>query len=201
MEVRFETLSNADLIEIVCGPAAKALASLPLCELMGMTAAHGHEKAAGEDRGAYQVFPQLAAARELHLRALSENLRERDCLSSPDAVRSYLCLRLGVAEHESFWCLWLDARNRLLTAEEMFRGTLTQTSIYPREVVKRALRLNAAAVVVAHNHPSGDPQPSRADEMITASLKSALHLVDVRLLDHLIIAGNKTCSFAERGLL
>jgi len=97
--------------------------------------------------------------------------------------------------------LYLDAQNRLLTAEELFRGTLTQTSVYPREVVKHALKHNAAALILAHNHPSGVAEPSRADELLTASLKQSLALVDVRVLDHLIVAGNATVSFAERGLV
>lgn len=201
MESHFRKLSNADLIEIVCGPAAKDISCLPLVEIMGMDAGGLARHSIDEARAPYRVFPQLAAARELHLRALEENLAQRDCLTSPAAVASFLRVRLGNLGHEVFWCLWLDAQNRLLLAEEMFRGTLTQTAIYPREVVKRALRLNAAAVIIAHNHPSGEPQPSKADEALTANVKAALALVDVRLIDHVIVAGNRICSFAEWGLL
>jgi DNA repair protein RadC len=110
-------------------------------------------------------------------------------------------MTLAHREHEVFIALFLDAQNRLLAADELFRGTLAQTSVYPREVVKRALAINAGAVIFAHNHPSGIAEPSRSDELLTASLKQALALVDVRVLDHLIVAGNSTVSFAERGLL
>ena len=128
-------------------------------------------------------------------------MRRDTLLNSPDKVRQYLRLWLGHLPHEVFVALYLDAQNRLLTAEELFRGTLTQTSVYPREVVKHALRHNAAALILAHNHPSGVAEPSRADELLTASLKQALSLVDVRVLDHLIVAGGATVSFAERGLI
>lgn len=142
-----------------------------------------------------------AAARELVSRWLNEELR-RDCLlSSPASVRDFLRLHFAGQEHESFVVLFLDAQNRLIVAEELFRGTLTQTSVYPREIVKAALRHNAAAVIFAHNHPSGLPEPSRADEMLTVSLKQALSLIDVKVLDHFIVANSATLSFAERGLL
>ena len=144
---------------------------------------------------------QLQAVLELARRSLREDVRRETALSSPGAVRDYLRLTLGRREHEVFVALFLDAQNRLLVAEELFRGTLTQTSVYPREVVKRALALNAAAVIFAHNHPSGVAEPSRSDEMLTASLRQALALVDVRVLDHLIVAGPAIVSFAERGLL
>jgi DNA repair protein RadC len=144
---------------------------------------------------------QLQAVLELARRSLREDVRRDTALSSPGAVRDYLRLTLGRREHEVFVALFLDAQNRLLVAEELFRGTLTQTSVYPREVVKRALALNAAAVIFAHNHPSGVAEPSRSDEMLTTSLRHALALVDVRVLDHLIVAGPAMVSFAERGLL
>ncbi len=146
-------------------------------------------------------YAQLQAVGELARRALREEMRRETLLNSPDSVRQYLRLWLGHLPHEIFVALFLDAQNRLLVAEELFRGTLTQTSVYPREVVKHALKHNAAALILAHNHPSGVAEPSRADELLTASLKQALSLVDVRVLDHLIVAGNATVSFAERGLL
>jgi DNA repair protein RadC len=146
-------------------------------------------------------YAQLQSVVELARRALREDVRRDTLLDSPDKVRNYLRLSLGRLPHEVFLALCLDAQNRLLTADELFRGTLTQTSVYPREVVKHALKHNAAAVIFAHNHPSGVAEPSRADELLTASLKQALALVDVRVLDHLIVAGNATVSFAERGLL
>jgi DNA repair protein RadC len=145
---------------------------------------------------------QLAATLELARRALRQEMAQRDVLSSPQQVRDYLRLRLGGLAHEVFMALLLDAQNRLIEAAEMFRGTLTQTSVYPREIVKTALAHNAAAVIFAHNHPSGVAEPSRADELLTRQLKQALELVDVRVLDHFIVAGNgPPLSFAERGLL
>lgn len=144
---------------------------------------------------------QLQDVLELARRSLREEVRRDTVLGSPAAVRDYLRLTLARREHEVFMALFLDAQNRLLVAEELFRGTLTQTSVYPREVVKRALALNAAGVILAHNHPSGVAEPSRSDEMLTASLRQALAMVDVRVLDHLIVAGAAMVSFAERGLL
>lgn len=145
---------------------------------------------------------QLKASFELARRALHQEMRERDGLASPGRVRDWLRLKLATRPQEVFMALWLDAQNRLLKAEELFTGTLTQTSVYPREVVKSALAHNAAAVILAHNHPSGLAEPSRADELLTANLKTALALVDVRLLDHFIVAGNAPpLSFAERGLI
>lgn len=145
---------------------------------------------------------QLVATLELARRGLREELRSRPALASPGAVRDWLRLTLAPLQHEVFVALWLDAQNRLIADEELFRGTLTQTSVYPREVVKRALARNAAAVILAHNHPSGVAEPSAADEQLTHSLRQALALVDVRVVDHFIVAGTATpVSFAERGLL
>ncbi|HXZ54992.1 MAG TPA: DNA repair protein RadC [Burkholderiales bacterium] len=144
---------------------------------------------------------QLRAALELARRALREEISTRDALSSPRAVRDYLRLALAGREQEVFMVLLLDAQHRVIVSEELFRGTLTQTSVYPREVVKCALRHNAAAVIFAHNHPSGVAEPSHADEILTRSLKTALALVDIQVLDHFIVAGTRTLSFAERGLL
>lgn len=147
------------------------------------------------------LYEQCAAARELVMRYLGEDLRQRCVLTAPGAVRDYLRINFAGQEHESFVALFLDAQNRLIAAEELFRGTLTQTSVYPREVVKAALRHNAGAVILAHNHPSGVAEPSRADELLTSNLKQALALVDVKVLDHFVVAGVATISFAERGLL
>ena len=146
-------------------------------------------------------YVQLQAVVEMARRALSEQIGERDAMSSPRAVRDFLSLSLGNRPHEVFVALFLDAQNRLLGSEELFRGTLTQTSVYPREVVKTALRYNAAGVIFAHNHPSGVAEPSRADELLTQTLKQALSLVEIKTLDHFIVAGTRTVSFAERGLL
>ena len=144
---------------------------------------------------------QLAAALEIAKRALKEPLQSASALTSPGAVRDYLRLRLRGLQHEVFVCLWLDAQHRVVKADEAFRGTLTQTSVYPREIVKAALATNAAAVIFAHNHPSGAAQPSQADELLTRNLRDALALVDVKVLDHFIVAGAQAISFAERGLL
>ena len=144
---------------------------------------------------------QFAAAIELARRALQEEMRKSSALTSPGAVRDYLRLALSRREEEVFVCLWLDAQHRVIDIQEAFRGTLTQTSVYPREIVKAALARNAAAVIFAHNHPSGVAQPSQADELLTRNLKEALALVEVRVLDHFIVAGNQAISFAERGLL
>ncbi len=146
-------------------------------------------------------WTQLQAVMELARRALREDLGSGEALNSPQKLRDFLALRLGGLAHEVFMALYLDAQNRLLADEVLFTGTLTQTSVYPREVVKAALKHNAAALILAHNHPSGAAEPSRADELLTASLKNALAMVDVRVLDHLIVAGNRSLSFAERGLL
>ncbi|UCV12511.1 DNA repair protein RadC [Dechloromonas denitrificans] len=145
---------------------------------------------------------QLKASFELTRRALTQEMVRRDSFSSPSQVRDWLRLKLANRQHEVFMALWLDAQNRLLKADELFTGSLTQTSVYPREVVKTALAHNAAAVILAHNHPSGVAEPSRADELLTKNLKDALAMVDVKLLDHFIVAGNQTpISFAERGLI
>jgi len=144
---------------------------------------------------------QFAAAFEIMRRSLDQKLKERSALTSPGAVRDYLRFVLGQEEHEVFGCIWLDAQHKVMSYEELFKGTLTQTSVYPREIVKKALKRNAAAVIFAHNHPSGVAQPSRADELLTRSLKEALALVEVKVLDHFIVAGNQAMSFAERGLL
>jgi DNA repair protein RadC len=135
------------------------------------------------------------------LKILDARMRTGEALSSPDAVRTYMRLKLAGLEHEVFVTIFLDAQNRVITAEEMFRGTPTQTSVYPREVVKAALRCNAGAAIFAHNHPSGVCEPSHADELLTNSLKAALALVDVRVLDHFVVGGSSVLSFAERGLL
>ncbi|MBS4099013.1 MAG: DNA repair protein RadC [Sulfuricella sp.] len=146
-------------------------------------------------------FAQLQAVLEMSRRALGEEIAERDALVSPELVRDYLRLHLAGLGHEVFLSLFLDAQNRVIAREELFRGTLTQTSVYPREVVKRALHHNAAAIIFAHNHPSGVSEPSNADQLLTQALKSALALVDVRVLDHFVVAGSAVMSFAERGMV
>ena len=135
------------------------------------------------------------------LELLACEVRHTDALASPDAVKDYLRLKLAPKDHEVFAVMFLDAQHRVIETEEMFRGTLTQTSVYPREVVKAALTHNAAAVILAHNHPSGSTTPSRADELLTQTLKAALTLVDVRVLDHMVVTTGEVLSMAERGLM
>jgi len=143
----------------------------------------------------------LLAGIELARRAALEDMKSLTYLSSPTKVKDFLRLHFFAYEEERFCALWVDAQNRLLKFDELFRGTLTQTSVYPREIAKRALQLNACAVVFAHNHPSGVAEPSRADESLTELLKRTLLLVDVKVVDHVVVAGGAFCSFAERGLL
>jgi DNA repair protein RadC len=144
---------------------------------------------------------ELAAVMELARRALAQQLRRAPAFDSPAKVKDFVGLQLGQLGHEVFAVMFLDAQHRLIEWRELFQGTLTQTSVYPREVVRHALALNAGAVILAHNHPSGLAEPSRADEYLTQSLKAALQLVDVRVLDHLVVGTGHVVSFAERGLL
>jgi len=202
------SLSDAELLAIflrvgVVGKSAVDLARDLLTQfgsLNGIFAASEPELSQVHGIGSSK-YVQLQAIFEMSRRALNEQLQQRDVFSSPKDVRDYLVLRLGALKREVFLVMFLDAQNRLNATEEMFSGTLTQTSVYPREVVKRAMHHNAASVIFAHNHPSGVAEQSAADEMLTRQLKDALALVDVRVLDHFIIAGNQTLSFAERGLL
>lgn len=146
-------------------------------------------------------YVQLQAVLEMARRALEEEMRLDDVMSSPTAVRRYLQSWLRNRSYEVFVGIFLDTRNQVIAAEELFRGTLNQTSVYPREVARRALQLNAAALIVAHNHPSGSAHASASDEALTRQLKAALGLLDIALLDHLIVAGNKVVSMAEQGLV
>jgi DNA repair protein RadC len=146
-------------------------------------------------------FVQLQAVLEMGRRALEEEVLSADALNSPKAVRDYLRLTLARLPHEVFVAVFLTAQNRVIAVEELFRGTLTQTSVYPREMVKRALAHNAASVILAHNHPSGEASPSAADRSLTKALAEALALVDVRVLDHFIVAPGASLSFAEEGIL
>jgi DNA repair protein RadC len=144
---------------------------------------------------------KLIAARELIARSLEEELHQTEQLAGSEQAEEYLRVRFAGQEHESFIALFVDSQNRLIEAEELFRGTLTETAVYPREVVKRALQVNAAGVIVAHNHPGATRTLSSDDIQLTKELKKALALVEVDLLDHLVIAGSKVVSFAERGML
>jgi DNA repair protein RadC len=144
---------------------------------------------------------KLLAAKELVTRMVYEDLARGEVLQAPEMVKHYLITRLSGQEHESFLVLFLDSQNRLITVEELFRGTLTQTAVYPREILKRSLWHNAAAVIFAHNHPSGVAEPSRADEMLTQALRQSLGLIDVKVLDHFVVAGTEAVSMAERGTM
>jgi DNA repair protein RadC len=146
-------------------------------------------------------FAELQAAVEISRRQLTESLRTGPSLTTPRATCEFLSAKLRDLEHEVFCCLYLDKRHRLIKYEELFRGTIDGASVHPREIVKLALQRNSAAVIVAHNHPSGIAEPSQADELITQRVKEALALVDIRLLDHIIVGDGASVSFAERGLL
>jgi len=201
-------LSDAELVSLLLRTGTTGSSALDVARallarfsgLAGLLAAPVAEIAAvrgvGPAKGA-----ELATVVELARRSLSQEARRRDALASPQAVRDYLRLLLAARPYEVFVGLYLDSQNRLLAAEELFRGTLAQTSVYPREVVKAALTRNAAAMIFAHNHPSGVAEPSRADELLTQALKQALALVDIRTLDHFVVADGQLTSFAERGLL
>lgn len=196
-------LSDRELLSILLGEEGESYSMRSLAELFGLrTMRHTKPIGVAEEVLTYAMPDKLMAARELLRRALEEDFEESsDSLSSPGSVRDYLRLFLGGQEFESFVALWLDAQHRLIAGMELFRGTLTQTSVYPREVVKKGLALNAAAVIFAHNHPSGVAEPSQSDRMLTDALKQALSLVDIRVLDHFIVADITVMSFAERGLI
>ena len=195
--------------ELVClwlrsglpGQPAGALAQQLLVRFGGLAGLlHAHAEELPPCLGASRRLA-LQAVLELARRALAQQLREREAFASPEGVKNYLQLHLARRPREEFAVLFLDAQNRLIEMQLMFHGTLTQTSVYPREIVVEALKLGAAAVILAHNHPSGTVQPSRADEALTQTLKAALALVDVRVLDHIIVAPGAALSLAERGLL
>lgn len=187
-------LSDIDLVRLVAGEAAvRDYAATPSLRAL--------------------VFPRvipaklsrarrkIEAAREIIQRALAEDLKAGTSLASPSQVKDYLKLRIGSLEHEEFWCVFLDVQLQVIECEQLFRGTLAETTVYPREIVKRALQWNAGAVILAHNHPSGSEDPSTADLSLTRNIREALKLVGVRVVDHFVICANKTVSFAERGLL
>ena len=193
--------STPDLLSVLVGiEMAKKLSQVPLSVLFGMRT--NRQEMVCENEAQYVPAPIISAAKELFARALEEDISTHPIsFNSPGVVKDYLRLVLGGRQQEVFMVLFLDAQHRLIAAEEMFHGTLTQTSVYPREVVKRALIHNAAAVMLSHNHPSGMSEPSNSDRMLTDALKQALGLVDVRVLDHIVIGEQEALSFAERGLI
>lgn len=203
-----QALGDAELLAICLRTGVRGKSAVELAReliqrfgsVRGLLAADSEQLSGTKGLGAAKRA-QMLAALELARRSLLPDLETRGALASPKAVRDYLRLVLARADREVFVALMLDSQHRVVVTEELFQGTLTQTSVYPREVVKCALRHNAAAVIFAHNHPSGVAEPSHADELLTRSLKSALALVDIQVLDHFIIAGSRILSFAERGLL
>ncbi len=202
-----QALSDVELLAILLrtGMAGKNVFQLAQ-ELLGLGGISGLLKASPATfKSVKGLGPakkaELLAVFELARRALAERLQEREAFQTPDAVKQYLQLHLAHKSHEVFAVLFLDNQNRLLAMEELFRGTLSQTSVYPREVVLRALHHQSAAVVLSHNHPSGSVQPSRADEALTHALKASLALVDVRVLDHIIVGQGQVLSMAEQGLM
>ncbi len=201
-------LSDAELLAIflrtgVVGKSAVDLARGLLARFGTLTQlfAAGEQEFCNIHGMGQAKFVQLQAVLEMSRRALQEEMRSGDSLNSPRAVREYLQLLLRTKPQEVFVAIFLDAQHRVMATEELFQGTLTQTSVYPREVVKRALHHNAAALIFAHNHPSGVAEPSQSDQLLTDALKQALQLVDVRVLDHFIVAGAACLSFAEKGML
>jgi len=204
-----KALTDAELLALVLGTGLRGCSVLELVHqllarfrgLSGLLRASLSELQAVRGLGGTAKRSQLVAIMELSRRAVGEQLQQRQAFESPQAVTQFLQMHLAHAGREIFAVMFLDAQHRLLHFEEMFQGTLSQASVYPREVVKLALNLGAAAVVLSHNHPSGSVEPSRADERLTRALQSALQLIDVRVLDHIIVAPGQSCSMAERGIL
>ena len=201
-------LSDAELLAIFLRVGVKGKSAVDLGRelverfgsLAALFSASEAEFCAIKGMGAAK-YVQFQAVLEIARRSLDEKIKSTDALNSPQSVRDYLRLTLARLPHEVFVAVFLTAQNRVIAVEELFRGTLTQTSVYPREIVKRALAHNAASVILAHNHPSGEANPSAADRSLTKALAEALALIDVRVLDHFIVAPGASMSFAEQGLL
>ena len=201
-------LSDAELVAIFLRVGVKGKSAVDLARdlvaqfgsLNGLFAASETDLCAVHGMGQAK-YVQLQAVLEMAKRALVEDIKLTDALASPKAVRDYLRLTLARLPHEVFVAVFLTSQNRVIKVEEIFRGTLTQTSVYPREIVKLALTHNAASVIFAHNHPSGEPHPSQADRALTKTLADALALIDVRVLDHFIVAPGASLSFAEQGMM
>ncbi|MBC7625252.1 MAG: DNA repair protein RadC [Aeromicrobium sp.] len=200
-------LSDAELLAIFLRVGTKGKSAVDLARelVVKFGSLHGLFSASQDQLTAVNgigqaKFVQLQAVLEMAKRALHEEIKLADALSNPRAVRDYLRTTLARLPHEVFVAVFLTAQNRVIAVDELFRGTLTQTSVYPREIVKRALAHNAASVILAHNHPSGEATPSQADRSLTKTLAEALALIDVRVLDHFIVAPGASLSFAEQGL-
>jgi DNA repair protein RadC len=201
-------LADVELLALCLRTGAAGLGVLQLAErllgryggLAGLLHATPAEMAASAELGPAKRA-QLLAVLELSRRALSQQLRAAPVFDSPQKVKDFVALRLSALRHEVFAVMYLDSQHRLIEMQELFQGTLAQTSVYPREVLRQALVLNAGAAILVHNHPSGVAEPSRADERLTESLTAALRVIDVRVLDHLVVGAGAVVSFAERGLL
>ena len=201
-------LADAELLALLLRTGSAGQGVLQLAQslldrfggLGGLLAAQGADLAAIKGLGPAKCA-EIAAVLEIARRVLAERLAEQPTFEQPQSVKDYLSLQLAALDHEAFAVMFLDVKHKLIGFETLFHGTLSHTTVHPREVAKRALALNASAVVLAHNHPSGVAEPSRADELITATLRQALQLVDVRVLDHVVVCRGGTVSFAERGLL
>lgn len=196
-----QSLEDAELIALVLGTGQPGKPAIQIAEDLlqtfggvSQTLSAPWEQIGRQPGIGLARYAAIQASRELARRAAAEPLSERDLLNQPEAVGQFLVSQIGGLSQEVFAVLFLDSRHRLIRFETLFSGTLTQTSVYPREVAKRALQLNAAAVIAAHNHPSGSPQPSQADQLLTAQLRRTLGAVDILLLDHLIVAGGQTAS-------
>ena len=202
------SLADVELLALLLRTGARGQGVLQLAEqllghfdgLAGLMHATPEELArAGGVGPAKQA--ELSAVLEIARRTLAQQLKEAPVFDSPQKVKDFVALRLAALNHEVFGVLYLDSQHRLIEMQELFRGTLAQTSVYPREVLRQALLLNAGAAILVHNHPSGVAEPSRADEVLTQSLVSALRVIDVRVLDHLVVGAGTVVSFAERGLM
>lgn len=201
MNLSIREMSTPTLLTMLCGDVGKALADRSLMDLFGMNQTVGSINQVTEDRAVYMVNPVLMAAKELYLRAMEETMRVKQCFSNAQMVKEFLVGQIGNLEHEVFAAIFLDVQHRMISFEILFTGTLAETAIFPRQVVKRALALNSGAVIFSHNHPSGITTPSQADQRMTNTLKQALALVDVRVIDHVVVSGNSSTSMAEIGLI
>jgi DNA repair protein RadC len=189
-----ECMSRAELVsELITVQQPQAGSDAPVAEVSMEAGLAGYSDAV--------VSRKLQVAREILMRDLIGDMQASPVMDSPEKARDWLKLHCAGLEHEVFILLFLDVRNRLIAVEDLFRGTLAQTAVYPRELLKSVLRHNASSVIVAHNHPSGAPEPSQTDRMLTKQMTSALSLVDVKVIDHFIVAGDQVLSFAQQGLL
>ena len=189
-----ECMSRAELVcELIAVQQPQAGSDAPVAEVSMEAGLAGYSDAV--------VSRKLQVAREILMRDLIGDMQASPVMDSPEKARDWLKLHCAGLEHEVFILLFLDVRNRLIAVEDLFRGTLAHTAVYPRELLKSVLRHNASSVIVAHNHPSGAPEPSQTDRMLTKQMTSALSLVDVKVIDHFIVAGDQVLSFAQQGLL